>query len=90
MNDHHFGRRGDEQHAANALHGGGIRAETASRRDAVDKIRLMAVFNIENFTWKGSSEEKLEILNEARKTVESGLDDLHAALLAREQGKSPY
>jgi hypothetical protein len=90
MNDHHFGRRGDEQHAADALHGASIRAETASRRDAVDKIRLMAVFNIENFTWKGSSEEKLEIRNEARKTVESGLDDLHAALLAREQGKSPY
>jgi hypothetical protein len=33
--------------------------------------------------------EKLEILSEARRVVEGGLNDLHAALLEREQGKSP-
>jgi hypothetical protein len=58
-----------------------IAAETDDWRAVVDNVRLMAVFNIENLTWTGSPEEKLEILTEARRVTEDGLKDLHTALL---------
>jgi hypothetical protein len=67
---------------------GWIAVGTDDWRGVIDNARLMAIFNIENVTWSGSPEEKLEIVSEARRLVEEGLNDLHAALLEREQGKS--
>ena len=76
-------------HALITIALGLIAVGTDDWRAVIDNARLMAVFNIENITWSGSPEEKLEILSEARRVVEGGLNDLHAALLEREQGKSP-
>jgi hypothetical protein len=68
-----------------------IAVGTDDWRGVVDNVRLMAVSNIENLTWDGSPEEKLEILTEGRRVVKDVLDNLYAGLLAREQeqGKSP-
>jgi hypothetical protein len=66
-----------------------IAVGTEDWRGVIDNVRLMAEFNIENLTWDGSPEEKLEILTEARRVVKDVLDDLYTGLLKREQGKSP-
>ena len=52
-------------------------------------MRLMAEFNLKNDAWNGPEDDKLQIISEALRIVENGLNDLHAALLEREQGKSP-
>jgi hypothetical protein len=66
-----------------------IAAQSDDWRDVIDNVRLMADFNIESNVWNGTPEEKLEIVTEARRVIREGLDDLHAALLARERGESP-
>jgi hypothetical protein len=55
-------------------------------RAIIDGVRAMASIDVNSVGWSGSSEERADIVSRALRNVEDSLDDLYAALEARETG----
>jgi hypothetical protein len=53
-------------------------------RAIIESVRTMAAIDVESVRWEGPAEQRARIVSRALRAVEDSLDDLYAALQARE------